>query len=156
MDITTAPPASIFQQAPAPDFDRDVLRPMEKARADAAAAVEAARLADLKATADRVKPTATYGNSYAWLNCTWYVASRIDVPSYMGNAKTWDDNLRAAGWREGAPRPGAIAETDVGWAGHVALVDEVVGGMVKVSEYNYVPFQYTERWVTADEFKYFY
>jgi surface antigen len=117
---------------------------------------EALRQADLKATADRMQPKGTYGNTYAALNCTWYVASRISVPAAMGNANHWDDSLAALGWRSGEPRRGAVAETDAGWAGHVAIVEEAIGGMVKVSEYNYVPFSYDERWVSAGEFKYFY
>lgn len=139
-----------------PDFDRDVIQPMQKAQREAEAAAAAAIRADLDATIDRVQPTGTYGNSYAWHQCTWYVASRIGVPAYMGNANHWDDYLRSIGWREGAPRPGAVAESDVGWAGHVAVVEAVSGDMVRVSEYNYIPFTYGERWVKSSEFNYFY
>lgn len=145
-----------MQVKPAPDFDRDILIPLAKARADAAAKAEAERLADLKATADRMQPAWTLGNSYAAYNCTAYVASRIPVPAFMGNATNWSYGLSAAGWRSGAPRRGAVGVSHAGWAGHVVVVEEAVGGMVHISEYNYIPFSYSERWVGSDEFTYFY
>lgn len=146
------PVPTVLEIAPEPNFDRDVLSPLRVIQQHHADEIAA----DLKATADRVKDTGSYDNSYAWHQCTWYVASRINVPAYMGNANQWAGGLVSAGYREGSPRPGAIATTSLGWAGHVALVEAVSGDMVKISEYNYVPFTYSERWVSKNEFSYFY
>lgn len=150
----------IERQVNKPDFDRDVLTPLKQTQAEkAAAAAKAAQEAleaDLRATADRMQPTGTYGNPYYYLQCTWYVASRIPVHPYLGNANTWDNNLAAMGWRQGPPRRGAIAVTDAGWWGHVAVVEQVSGESVLISEYNYIPYSYTERWVHFSEFTYLY
>ena len=40
--------------------------------------------------------------------------------------------------------------------GHVAWVEEVRGGSVLISEYNWNPYNYTERWVSASSFDGFY
>lgn len=168
--ITTDPPKvdqpiipAYIQARPRKDYDRDVLKPLRKAQADkieaerrAAEAAERARLADLQATIGRVAPAGTYGNGYAWLQCTWYVASRIPLPAWLGNANTWDSELLATGWRQGPPRQGAIAQSDGGYWGHVAVVEDVQAGRVRISEYNFVPFTYGERWVPTDDFEYFY
>lgn len=79
------------------------------------------------------------GNSYARGYCTWYVASKIAVPSNWGNANTWDNGARASGWNVSrVPVPGAILQTDVGWAGHVGIVEEVSedGTQMKFSDMN--------------------
>lgn len=69
----------------------------------------------------------------------------------------WDDYLRSIGWRQGAPRRGAVAVTDFGWAGHVAVVEEVTEAGVVVSEMNYTGFnQIDTRLVSPDEFVYLY
>jgi surface antigen len=155
---TNQPPAYIVA-APRPDYERDVLAPLRRAQEEKAEAehrAELARLADLNATADRLRPTGSIRNGYAYHQCTWYVASRIPVPASLGNANTWGPRLLAAGWRTGAPRRGAIAQTTAGYYGHVAVVEEVRGGLVRVSEYNYIPFAYSERWVRPGEFQYFF
>jgi surface antigen len=72
--------------------------------------------------------TPTFGyNGYDYGYCTWYVASRISVPSNWGNANTWDDYARRTpGWAVVLlPSVGAIAQSDAGWAGHVAIVTAV-------------------------------
>lgn len=138
------------QEASQPNFDIEILQPLraqqeaERIRSEQAAeaqrvAAENARLAYLASIRDRMKPYGTYGNSYAGGNCTWYVASRIPVPSYMGNARYWAGGLGAAGWTvSGVPQVGAIAQTTAGWAGHVAVVEAVNSdGSVTVSEMNY-------------------
>jgi len=84
---------------------------------------------------------ASYGGSsynrfpYGW--CTWYVASRRNV-SWMGNARDWYGNARAAGRPVGSkPVPGAILVTgESGW-GHVAYVESVNGNSYTISEMNY-------------------
>jgi surface antigen len=68
-----------------------------------------------------------YGsNGYDWGFCTWYVATQISVPSNWGNANTWDNLAPLSGWTvSSVPRMGAIAQTDRGAEGHVAVVDGV-------------------------------
>lgn len=84
---------------------------------------------------------ASYGGSsynrfpYGW--CTYYVASRRNVP-WSGNAGDWYWNAQRAGYSVGrAPSAGAIMVTgESGW-GHVAYVESVSGGSFTVSEMNY-------------------
>lgn len=79
------------------------------------------------------------GNSYSYGYCTYYVASRIAVPSNWGNANTWDDYARLSGWTVSSrPIAGAILQTDAGWAGHVGIVEAVSpdGTMMKYSDMN--------------------
>lgn len=71
--------------------------------------------------------------------CTWYAASRVNVPINWGNANTWDEGARRSGWTvSSVPKVGAIAQTNVGWAGHVGIVEAVSpdGKMVKYSDMN--------------------
>jgi surface antigen len=82
-----------------------------------------------------------YGfNGYDYGYCTYYVASRIAVPSNWGNANTWDNYARVTpGWTVLlTPVPGAVAQTDRGGLGHVAIVSEVSedGTMIKYSDMN--------------------
>ena len=72
---------------------------------------------------------------YGW--CTYYVASRRNVP-WSGNAGDWYWNAQRSGYSVGrAPSAGAIMETgESGW-GHVAYVESVNGGSFTVSEMNY-------------------
>lgn len=72
---------------------------------------------------------------YGW--CTYYVASRRNVP-WSGNAGDWYWNAQSAGYSVGrAPAPGAIMVTgESGW-GHVAYVESVNGNTFTVSEMNY-------------------
>lgn len=81
-----------------------------------------------------------YGsNGYDYGYCTWYVASRIAVPTNWGNANTWDNLAPLSGWQVSTiPTPGAIAQTDRGSQGHVAIVEEVSvdGTMIKYSDMN--------------------
>lgn len=84
--------------------------------------------------------TASYGgNGYDYGWCTYYVASRVAVPNNWGNANTWDNYARLSGWTVSSqPIVGAIAQTDVGWGGHVAYVEAVSddGTMIKYSDMN--------------------
>ncbi len=78
-------------------------------------------------------------NSYIEGYCTWYVASRIAVPSNWGNANTWDNLAPRSGWTVATvPRVGAIAQTDRGSEGHVAIVSEVSedGSQIRYSDMN--------------------
>ena len=81
-----------------------------------------------------------YGyNGYDYGYCTWYVASRIAVPSNWGNANTWDNYAPQSGWTvSSTPRAGAIAQSDKGYEGHVAIVEAVSddGSQMKYSDMN--------------------
>ncbi len=84
--------------------------------------------------------TAVYGsNGYDFGWCTWYVASRINVPSNWGNAVDWAFFARQTpGWSvDGVPVPGMIAQRSGGW-GHVGIVEAVSpdGKMIKYSDMN--------------------
>jgi surface antigen len=67
------------------------------------------------------------------------VANRIGVPGNWGNANTWDNYASLSGWIvSSTPVPGAIAQTDRGFEGHVAYVEAVSedGTMIKYSDMN--------------------
>lgn len=111
----------------------------EKVQADEVVAQqkEAALAASQEAEQVPVAAIVTYsGNNYDFGSCTWYVAGLISVPSSMGNANQWGYGLLAAGWHEGAPQVGSIAQTTAGAFGHVAIVTAVLGDTVTVSEMN--------------------
>lgn len=78
----------------------------------------------------------SFANTYTRGQCTWYVASRRQVPSNWGNAYTWYFRARAAGYATGTvPRAGAI-----GWerSNHVVYVESVnPNGTVNISEMNW-------------------
>lgn len=70
---------------------------------------------------------------------TYYVATRRKVPQNWGNAKTWYAYAQRDGYSVGdTPKKGAIAWTDVGPSGQVAIVEDVSvdGTEVTISEMN--------------------
>lgn len=151
----------VLQQSP--NFSRDVVIPLQKQQAEEAAAAQAAaaaQLAEANRIKDRVKPFGTFSNFYAWGNCTWYVASRIDLPSFWGNADGWYRSAQAAGFAvSDQPMIGAIATTTAGWWGHVAIVEDVnpTGGSVYISEMNVNGFGVIDyRWTSTSDFRYIY
>jgi N-acetylmuramoyl-L-alanine amidase len=83
-----------------------------------------------------------YGyNGYDFGYCTWYVASRIAVPSNWGNASSWAYYAALSGWTVSSrPSAGAIAQTPyaAGGEGHVAIVDAVSadGRTVEITDMN--------------------
>lgn len=84
-------------------------------------------------------PVYNGANGYDFGYCTWYVANRISVPSNWGNANTWDNLAPRSGWVVStAPRVGAIAQTDRGYFGHVAVVTAVSedGTQIKYADMN--------------------
>lgn len=98
-------------------------------------------------TLSSMNVTASAGNRYALGNCTWYAYERRQqlgnsIGSFWGNANTWDDNARAAGFTvNGTPKPGAILVDNAGYYGHVAIVERVLSnGDVYLSEMNYAGF----------------
>jgi surface antigen len=80
------------------------------------------------------------GNGYAPGWCTFYAASRASVPNNWGNANTWDNYAAITpGWIVSrTPVPGAVAQTDAGYGGHVAIVEQVSpdGSMIIYSDMN--------------------
>lgn len=101
------------------------------------------------------------GNGYIRGYCTWYVANRVAVPSNWGNANTWDNLAPRSGWTVSTvPRPGAIAQTDRGSEGHVAVVEAVSedGTMIKYSDMNglagYNRVGYSD-WTSAGRFEHY-
>lgn len=95
---------------------------------------------------------------YSYGQCTYYVASRRFVPGGWGDAANWMSSAKAAGYQTGTePKPGAIAWTPGGSAGHVAYVEQVNGSQVLISEMNFEGWnQVTQRWVSAGDFEYIY
>lgn len=77
------------------------------------------------------------GYPYGW--CTYYAASRRNVPSSWGNGGQWLSSAQSQGFSTGsAPQAGAIIVTGEGWAGHVGIVESVNSdGSVVISEMNY-------------------
>lgn len=77
-------------------------------------------------------------NHFAFGFCTYWVASRRNVPWY-GNANQWIAGARAYGFAEGStPRVGSIMVTAEGPIGHVAYVESVhTDGSWTVSEMNF-------------------
>jgi len=91
------------------------------------------------------------GNGYSFGFCTWYVATRINVPRNWGNANTWDNYAPSSGWTVSTtPVAGAIFQTDDGWAGHVGIVEEVYpNGTMLVSDMNSFVNGYHDRNLTV-------
>lgn len=77
------------------------------------------------------------GYEYGW--CTWYVASKVNMPANWGNANTWARYARTGGWTVSKrPVAGAIGQNSGPGLGHVALVEAVSedGSMIKYSDMN--------------------
>jgi surface antigen len=101
-------------------------------------------------------------NGYCFGFGTYYVASRREIPRNWGNARSWYTSAQRDGYEVGdTPKKGAIAWTDRGTYGQVAIVEEVLddGINVRISEmhgqdggWNRV----TTRITTASSFKYIY
>lgn len=127
----------------------------KKVAEEAQLAQEAARVAYVApvATFDQPAQVGPLGNLYTPGQCTAYVASRVAVPSTMGNATNWEAGLLNAGWHYGL-RAGSIGVSHVGVNGHVVYVESVVGPLITISEMNalYGPFGVDTRIALASEF----
>lgn len=77
-------------------------------------------------------------NSYYYGYCTWYVASKKDVPSFWGNAGNWLGSAQTNGYKTSneAEDDAIIVTNESGW-GHVGIVEEVNEDTVTISEMNY-------------------
>ena len=91
-----------------------------------------------------VPSSTSCSDSFAYGDCTWYVATRRCIP-WGGNANAWYYNAARMGYQEGSvPEVGAVAIWDQGegganaWYGHVAYV-EVVGPDLGVCSISVVP-----------------
>ncbi len=107
----------------------------------------------------RLAAQTTYANNYSYGYCTYYVATRRNIPGNWGNAVNWYYQAQLAGYRVGAaPAAGAIAWTGAGSAGHVAYVEQVSGTQVYLSEMNFNGNwnRVTYRWAPASSFRYIY
>lgn len=81
------------------------------------------------------------GNHFAYGWCTYYAASRRNVP-WFGNAGTWLVGAQKFGFATGSqPQVGAIIVTAESRWGHVGIVESVNGdGTITISEMNYAGF----------------
>lgn len=106
------------------------------------------------------QPASTYSsqNLYTWGNCTYGVASWINVPQDLGNANQWAYNASREGFTVSPiPRVGSVAQTTGGYAGHVALVIGVDGDTVTIQEMNYAGLGVTsQRTAPINSFTYIY
>lgn len=82
------------------------------------------------------------GNWYDAGNCTWYVKSRRpDLPNDLGNADTWTIRAAYHGYSTGyTAQVGAVAQLGM----HVVYVEAVSGGMMTISEMNYLGLYQTD------------
>ncbi len=98
-------------------------------------------------------PTPTYTTSYISLSysgsnpmpygwCTWYAWQRryelgMPLPTGLGNARYWDDQLYGAYRIDRNPEPGAVFVAEGGYYGHVGIVESVNGdGTITISDMN--------------------
>lgn len=98
---------------------------------------------------------------YCYRQCTSFAAWRLysqgkKSPMYYGNAENWLTRARSDGIPTGSqPAVGAIAVWDNFNEGHVAYVEEVMGGNdVRISEYNAVPAyqgRYSQRIINSGD-----
>lgn len=99
---------------------------------------EAQEIASI-AIAIATPPGSTASDHFPFGQCTYYVATRRDVP-WNGNAIDWWQNARPYGRPEGStPQVGAIMVTRESGYGHVAYVEAVNDdGSWTVTEMNYL------------------
>ncbi|HSX48559.1 MAG TPA: LysM peptidoglycan-binding domain-containing protein [Candidatus Nanoarchaeia archaeon] len=129
-----------------------------KATAAPKASVQVASRQAASNLASYIRPYLGGGNSYAYGYCTYYAKSRRpDIGSFWGNAYSWGYSARADGFAvDRNPRPGDVAWTTAGYYGHVAIVEQVSGSGVLVSEMNYYGpgggwNRVSSRWTSAGE-----
>lgn len=85
-------------------------------------ALEMPEMEPLEMAPFHFKPMGTYPNRFEHGQCTYGVASMKGNVTWSGNANRWDDEARARGLTvSDVPVVGAIAQSDRGSAGHVAV-----------------------------------
>ncbi len=108
--------------------------------------------------------SAIYGyNGYVPGYCTYYVASKVSIPTNWGDARNWAAGARATpGWSvDTTPRPGSIAQTTaMSWLGHVAYVEDVSedGSQIRYTDMNGLAGYGrvgASDWVSASTFQYY-
>ncbi len=115
------------------------------------AAAEAARSVYTRSSASSTTSATNYSGSqttspntsgyngypYGW--CTYYAASKRNIPSNWGNAGQWISSAQNQGYSTGStPTPGALIVTGESWYGHVGYVESVnPDGSANISEMNY-------------------
>ena len=159
LDIPLPPPAIVIIENKRVEAIRllEEAKKAEEARIaqeQARIAEEARRVAE-KALQERLSTAYPKSNPFAWGNCTYFVAGILNIP-WSGNANRWDDNARRVGYAvDNNPTIGAVAQTDRGWAGHVALVLDVQGDKVLIREMNVRGLnRISLGWQPAKNFKY--
>lgn len=103
-------------------------------------------------------PIGSYSNPFPYDQCTYGAASMKGNVTWRGNANQWDDQALMRGIAvSSVPIVGAIAQTDRGASGHVAVVTAVYPDHIMITERNY-DYNGSDRTRTAsyDEFKYIY
>ena len=92
--------------------------------------------------------TSTIALSYSGSNpmpfgwCTWYAWQRryelgMPLPTGLGNARYWDDQLYGSYRIDRNPEPGAVFVAEGGYYGHVGIVESVNGdGTITISDMN--------------------
>ena len=85
------------------------------------------------AASNPYKSTGPYG-----VNCTWYTWDKVknmrgvSLPSW-GNAKTWYDQAKAAGFKVGSePKNNSIVVGNITEYGHVAYIEKVSGNYIYI------------------------
>ncbi len=69
--------------------------------------------------------------------CTRYVAGKLIIP-WNGNASTWLTKAESMGYETSeSPKQGSVIVTTEGRYGHVAVVEEIRGDKMIISEMNY-------------------
>lgn len=98
-------------------------------------------------------------DQYAWGNCTYFVASMFDdVPAGLGNADQWAKNAKARGFIVSKiPKLYSVAQTDMGYYGHVAIVIAIGTDQVELKEMNVEGLNViSTRWVPTNDYNYIY
>jgi len=101
------------------------------------------RLDSLQALFADVPPGGYPPSTYAWGNCTWWVAYNRPVPPYLGDGWRWLASAAAAGmatWSQPAVGAIVVYRASPGYDvvhGHVAVVIATGPGFFRVSEMNY-------------------
>lgn len=92
-----------------------------------------------------VNLTYTGNNPMPWGWCTWYawqwrhdhMPSNYWLPSGLGNARYWDNQLSGSFRVDRSPEYGAVFVSEGGYYGHVGIVESVNGdGTITISDMN--------------------